>query len=287
MEVEGPCAVITAGWQEREMEMDELVAGIDREVINLRLHHRAEEFFEADTIFRDAHRGHQQRMRQLQEIYRIRLSHTLACVHQLTGNLDNWPEDVVLAEIEDALAMVRELDRHHLGHMRNLQEAFLEEWQPYARPALKEHHLELTDTLYRCPAVLIAGGHVAVLLNRLRLLGLEGPIREKTVLASSAGAMVLGEQVVLFHDSPPQGPGYAEVFEAGLGLFDDLVPLPHARNRLLLDNPTRVSIFARRFEAASCLTLDDGARVDRVDGRWHPRQNIHRLKSDGTVEELA
>ncbi len=81
-----------------------------------------------------------------------------------------------------------------------------------------------------------------------------------------------------------QGPGYAEVFEAGLGLFDDVIPLPHANNRLQLDNPTRVSMFARRFNHASCLTLETGSRVDRIDGKWAPKNNIHCLRENGAVE---
>ena len=90
-------------------------------------------------------------------------------------------------------------------------------------------------------------GHVAVLLNRLRIFKLEPMLAQKPIIAWSAGAMVLAKRIVLFHDTPPQGKGFAEVFEAGLGLYSNLIPLPHAAKRLQLDNPTRVSIFARRF----------------------------------------
>jgi len=281
---EGPCAVITAGWQERELEMAELEGIGNRKTINLQLHHRAETIFKDDPDFREEHRTNQRRIKHLQEIYRIRLNHTLGAVHDLMARAKDFPADVLEHELEDAMVGVRALDQHHLNHMRDIHEDFQEKWRVSSRPHARDHHYELTETLESCTAVLIAGGHVAVLLNRLRLLDLEPFIREKPVLAWSAGAMVLGERVVLFHDSPPQGPGYAEVFEAGLGLFDNVIPLPHANNRLQLDNPTRVSLFARRFNHASCLTLETGSRVDRVDGKWIPKNNIHCLREDGVVE---
>lgn len=61
--------------------------------------------------------------------------------------------------------------------------------------------------------------------------------------------MVLCDRVVLFHDSPPQGRGNAEIFEAGLGLYNNMIPLPHASRRLMLDNTIRVATLAKRFTA--------------------------------------
>ena len=48
--------------------------------------------------------------------------------------------------------------------------------------------------------------------------------------------MAISERVVLFHDSPPQGPGAAEVLDAGLGLVGDVVVLPQPEFRLRLDD---------------------------------------------------
>src|SRR5437764_598914 len=71
----------------------------------------------------------------------------------------------------------------------------------------------------RTSALAIAGGHVAVLLNRLRLFGILALAEGRTIIAWSAGAMAVSDRIVLFHDSPPQGPGNPEVLGAGLGLF--------------------------------------------------------------------
>ena len=80
--------------------------------------------------------------------------------------------------------------------------------------------------------MLIAGGHVAVLVNRLRLFGMRALLGHKPIAAWSAGAMALTTRVLLFHDRPPQGAGNAEIFEHGLDLVPDAVFLPHAATRL-------------------------------------------------------
>ena len=48
------------------------------------------------------------------------------------------------------------------------------------------------------------------------------------------------------------------------------MPLPHARRRLRVDDPIRMSVLARRFAPARCLVLDDGTRVPLDDGRALP-----------------
>ena len=117
----------------------------------------------------------------------------------------------------------------------------------------------LRQRLTGVSALLVAGGHVAVLINRLRLIGGAAAFADLPIIAWSAGAMALGEAIVLFHDSPPQGAANAEVFEAGLGLVHGVVPLPHAQARLRLHDSTRVTLLARRFAPSACLTLDAGA----------------------------
>lgn len=49
---------------------------------------------------------------------------------------------------------------------------------------------------------------------------------EVPIMAWSAGAMVVSERIVLFHDSPPQGRGNAEMLGPGLGLFPRLPSSP-------------------------------------------------------------
>ena len=285
LELEGPFAAITAGWQEREGEVEELDASVGEKTINLLLHRRSEQIFRVDKELRTAHRRHQESMKRLQEIYWVRLKSALDTVHLLMRRRQKYSAGLLDPEIDDAIAVVSDIDRHHLDRIREMKDAFEEQWDPASRELVAAHRAQVTEILDRCSALLIAGGHVAVLLNRIRLLQLEPLIREMPIIAWSAGAMVLGSQVVLFHDTPPQGPGYAEVFETGLDIFDDILPLPHARQRLKLDDPDRVSIFARRFAHLHCLALESSSRLDGEE-RWTARTNIFRLMETGLLQDL-
>ncbi len=285
--VEGEVAVVTAGWQEREAEVDELREHLGGGVVNLRLYARAEEVFRRDRTLARAHRQRQERLRRMQELYRLRLAHAMEAARQLLTRRGD-PE-VVNPERESAIAAIRELDRVHLERVRAVHQALEAELRPFARAAVARQRDELGELLAGCAAFAVAGGHVALLLNRLRLFGLAELVGDRPVFAWSGGAMVLGERLVLFHDDPPQGPGNAEVLEAGIGLFSGLLPLPHARRRLRLDDRLRVGLFARRFGDLDCVALDDGAILRREEGRWTPvgDAGARRLLPDGHVEELA
>ena len=145
---------------------------------------------------------------------------------------------------------------------------------------------ELEHLVEQAGIVCLAGGHVAVLLNRLRLFGLERLLRTRPVIAWSAGAMAISERIVLFHDHPPQGAGNAEVFEAGLGLVRGTVFLPHAAARLALGDRDRVSLLARRLSPASCVTLDDGSLLHWHRNRLVACANSSRLKRTGGTTAL-
>jgi hypothetical protein len=87
---------------------------------------------------------------------------------------------------------------------------------------------------------------------------------------------------VLFHDRAPQGPGHAEVYGSGLSVLRGVVPLPHARARLMLDDAPRMAVFARRFAPDRCILLDSGTRVDS-EGTSPP---VRVLGEDGHVTAL-
>ena len=73
LEISGPVAVVTAGWQERESEDQELETHLGREVIDLRLYHRAADVLERDRELAAALRERQETLQELQELYRLRL----------------------------------------------------------------------------------------------------------------------------------------------------------------------------------------------------------------------
>ncbi|MBS0395160.1 MAG: Type 1 glutamine amidotransferase-like domain-containing protein, partial [Proteobacteria bacterium] len=165
--------------------------------------------------------------------------------------------------------------------------AFARHWQRSARASLAPHRESLARAIEAAAAVLVAGGHVAVLLNRLRLFGLAALLERKPLIAWSAGAMALTERVVLFHDRPPQGAAHAEVLEPGLGLVPGVVALPHAAARLALEDAVRVQAFARRFAPARCLALDHGSLVYWHRGRVVAARDLRCLARDGSVREAG
>jgi peptidase E len=160
-------------------------------------------------------------------------------------------------------------------------------WRPADRPALARQSQQIQRMIERTASVLIAGGHVAVLLNRLALFGMGRLLKDKHLVGWSAGAMALTETVVLFHDHPPQGRGSAEVFERGLAAVPGLVALPHAASRLALDREERLCLFARRFAPSVCVTLDQGAWLGWRAGRIVDGAYASRVTRNGRLHVIA
>ena len=151
-----------------------------------------------------------------------------------------------------------------------------------------EHRREIGEILKGVNAILIAGGHVAIILNRLKIFGILNTQQELPIIAWSGGAMALSDQVVFFHDSPPQGPGDPEVLRAGMGIFQDVLPLPDAQSRLNLEDQARVELFARRFEHFQCVLFDDRTILERSQGVWTSTgsDDAMRLGTEGSVVNL-
>lgn len=281
----GPVCTVTAGWQEREGELGDLDEHIAGRTTELALYRRAEAVFARDPEFHAAYRGRQETLLELQRLYRRRLDHAMAAVREMVEEPGDSP--TLDHERRAALRALRTLDREHLRRIRTVHDHFDRAWAPTTRSVVAEHRRELAELIGGSRAVLIAGGHVEVLLNRLRLFGFDELLRDRVVVAWSAGAMALSERVILFHDHPPQGAGNAEIADAGLSLCPGVVPLPHASTRLRLHDERRVSLFARRFAPARCVTLDSGARLVWREGRLDEASTSFRLMQRGTLRPVT
>ena len=281
LEASGPIAAITAGWQEREQELDELQEHLAQDVVNLRLYERSETILTEDHELAQALQRKKRSLRELQRLYRMRLDHAMADAREMMS-LDG--RDALVRDHRQAsIRALRTLDRQHLTRIQRLHEEFDQEWQPHQRDAVARQRDEVLQEIDGAGAIAIAGGHVAVLLNRLRLFALDDVLPTRPIVAWSAGAMALTERVVLFHDSPPQGAGNAEVFEAGLGCTRGLIALPHASQRLNLDDPVRVALMARRFRPDMTALLDPGTVFERTADGWRGRQSARTLAPRGAV----
>lgn len=281
---EGPVAAVTAGWEDREAEIDELTEHLGREVINLQLHQRSEQILQRDPEFADAWRARRRLIYEARDIYRQRLLHQMEALRRL----DQRPDDAMTREErDDALRMVRELDRHHMERIQAIHAEFELRWCPSDRESVAVPRTDVAELLTGCRSVAFAGGHVAVLRNRLRLFGIAELIGERPLFAWSAGAMCVTEHIVTYHDNPPQGPGDAMLLERGLGICTGIVAVPHAKKRLRLDDPDRVARFARRFGPQICVALDDASGLIWNGTGWELfGDGARRLRPDGSVTDM-
>ena len=283
LELEGPVATITAGWQEREPEDDELDGLLDGRSANLGLYRRRHDVHERDPEYAAAARERSDVLQELHAVYTLRLDHAVAAVNELVTR--DIRASVAAAALDDAIAALREVDRRHLELVAEVHAEFTQRLRPHERPVIAEHRAAVESILQRCALVAVTGGHIGALLTCLYLFDLGTALRAMPVVAWSAGAMAMSERVVLFNDRAPDGRAYAEVYDAGLGLCRGVVALPHARRRLDLDDPVRVLTFARRFAPAACVVLDDGVRLDCSDDATCP-PGARVLTADGRVDVL-
>jgi peptidase E len=265
LSVNGPVVSITAGWRDSEAEMDELQSVIGCPIEDLNLYHQAEEIFTQEPELHSLQRERQDQLLELQRLYRIRLTPAMITARKLLREKDE--SDLLRLEQRAAVSQVRALDRHHLQRISAIHRDFdarrAKLLIPSAATLLGSLHNKVEDS----GLVLIAGGHVAVLINRIRLFRLGEVLARKPIIAWSAGAMVLGERIVLFHDDAPQGKRDAEVLDAGLGIVKKVIPLPHANSRLDWSMRNRMALFSRRFAPAKCCTLDNGSLIQIEDDR--------------------
>jgi len=283
--VRGPAALITAGWQEREGEAG-VVADPGVPVVELGLHARGEQVFADDPELAAAYKARQVKLKLMQDFYRVRIDHAgLAARAVAVRSAD--PE-LRAEEHVASLDLIRQIDRDHLERCRAVHAAFDATWAPRARAVLARHIAELAAAIEPTGVIVIAGGHVAVLLNRLRLFGIAELAGPRPIVAWSAGAMALTERVVLFHDDPPHGQAISEVLDAGLGLARGIVVLPEPRLRLDLDDTVRVGELAQRYAPAVCVAVDHGAQiwVDGEDRRAVRAVAAHRLDPSGLVDPV-
>ncbi len=277
--LKGRIAIVTAGWQERESEDAELVAELGGRVVNLHLHARGEQVFKADRELADAHRERQDALRHMQTLYRLWLERALDA-EQVVGHA-NVPTPLRDEARVGAIDAVRHLDRWHLEQCSRVRAEYDAKLHPFDRTSVQKHRVEIAKLLDECEVLVIAGGHVAVLVNRLLMFGIPELIGTRAVLAWSGGAMAVTDRVVLFHDTPPQGRGACEVLDRGIGLVPGVVVFPEPEQRLELDSAERVSLSARRFAPARCLVMPGGTSATYRSGMFVEAEGARVLDADG------
>ena len=286
LSLDGPVATITAGWQEREPDDAELSTLLGGRAVNLSLYRRWLDVQDRDPQWAAAERDVAGTLAELQELYLLRLDYALQAVYAVQRHAAREAGPDALAggdALGEAIAAVRELDAAHLHRVDGVRGEFFQRLPPHERPVIAGHRAAVAALVGEAAAVVIAGGHVGVLADVLHLFNVAAVLRSP-VLAWSAGAMALTDRIVLFGDRSPQGPGHPEVYGSGLSVLRDVVLLPHARARMLLDDTPRMAVFARRFGPARCVLLDPGTRIELDGGGW--LAGLRVLAEDGRVSSL-
>lgn len=283
LDLDGQFATITAGWQEREPDDEELDYQLDGRSVNLSLYARWLDVLDRDPEYAAADRRLREVLDELQQLYLLRLDHALDAVYALQRRPGS--KALRAAAVTEAIEAVRALDGAHLARIDEVNAGFYEGWPPHDRPVIAHHRGVVSRLLSDVAALVVAGGHVGVLVSAMHLFNVAASLHAP-VIAWSAGVMAMSERVVLFHDRAVQGPGNAELHGPGLSLLRGVVPLPHASGRLLLEDAARMSVFARRFAPARCVLLDAGSRVD-TDSDGDCPVGTRVLAHDGAVSVLA
>jgi len=288
---DGSIVVLRAGWRHDETDDEPVrrILGPDAAVLPL--------YTWFDVVDRElpeiknAYRERQDALIEIKRLHRRRLHPALEAVRDLRAQDDNvHARDTLLHAVDDLRRIDAQLlDANDAVHGR----ATTDPW--VSHPTIAHLRDRAAEILRGAKAVAIAGGHVAVLLNRLAFFGIDRILRERLaagvpVVAWSSGAMILTERIVLFYDDPPDGPAWPELLDRGFGLVKDIVVLPHARRRLDLSDATRVGLLATRFAPTPCIGLENGAWLEHTEEGWRNRGEpgtAIRLTEAGDVDPLA
>lgn len=259
LNIKGPVALVRAGYQEFETDDAALVAAMGVPSVNLTLHARGNDVFKHATGFAEAYQARQQRLRYMQGFYRTRLDGTEEAAKKIS--LRYVDPELLEQEEKVSVDQFRHMDNDHIERCQAVRVAFEKQWRVSEVELIAKHRAEVRDLMATTEALVITGGHVASLLNRLELFDVLANTTGKPIIAWSAGAMVLTDRIVLFHDYPPYGSDIAQVLDSGFGLVPGFVVLPDARRRINLDAKSGIQRFARRMAPSTCVAMDHGSRL--------------------------
>lgn len=279
--VDGPVALVTAGWEEGERndaEVDRRLGGGSR---NLNLYGRRLDVLESDPGYAEAQRLLHTQLAEMRELYQVRVRHALEGVEILRRRFAESGRRPG-PELDTALDAVRTLDEDQAIAMAAAYERFYEQHPPHERPGIARHREEVAAIVADCGAIAIAGGHVGVLNDCLHLCNLAMLIEERPLLAWSAGCMAVTERIVVVDDDDPAGRP-DELYDIGIGVARGMVALPSAGSRLHAHDADRLSVLARRCAPSLCVILDSGDRLELRAGMPADLGSVGVVDNDGRV----
>jgi hypothetical protein len=279
-EVDGPVALITAGWEEGERndaEIDRRLGGGSR---NLGLYGRRLDVLSSDPEYADAERLLRTQLDELREQYQRRLRAALDGVAVMHTRFAGVPGGAG-EQLSAAIDAVRSLDESHAAAMSAAYERFYTAYPPHDRPVISAHRDEVASIVGECAAIAIAGGHVGVLNDCLHLCNLASLIDAQPLLAWSSGCMAISERIVVVDDDDPASRP-AELYDVGIGVARGLVALP-VSGRLHRHDANALALLAARFAPSVCVVLDGGDRLELSSGIATDLGGVGIVATDGRV----
>ena len=281
LQLDGPVALITAGWEEGERndaDIDRRLGGGTR---NLGLYGRRLDVLDSDGDYATAERALHARLAEMREVYLLRLGHALAGAEAIRRRYAGSRRRAG-TELDEALSAVRALDEGHAAAVDAARTDFYRAHPPHERPAIQAHRDAVAAIVAECAALAVAGGHVGVLNECLHLANIGAMLGDRPLLAWSSGCMAVAERIVVIDDTDPAlRPD--EVLDAGIGVVRGMVPIPDARTRLRSRDPERLSLLARRGAPRVCVLLDEGDRVTWDEEHLADLRAARVIGPDGTI----
>ena len=273
----------------------DLVDALLGNTVNLRLHARAEDVFERDTELAAAHGERGRRLRDLQTPLRVRLAHAMDAVYELARRPDRGTN----------ARRARSVRARRRARPRRAPARAQRRGRRRVRRALAAGRARRRRRASR------RGGDDArrgvrprdrrraraALLNRLHLLGVADHVAGMHVFAWSAGAMVVTERIVVFHDDPPHGrptPRCSSTGSAGSPAWSRCrTPAAACSSTTRCESGCSPAVSPRRCASASTTEPTSSPRSaasttpERGDHAFDVVAACCTCRADGSVDELA
>ena len=285
LDIDGPVALVTAGWEEAERNDADLDRALGGGTRNLGLYGRRLDIMDCDPEYAAADRALRAAVADMREVYLVQLRYALRgvdAVRQHAAKARRLAGD----ELDEAIETVRNLDQRYATRLLEAHDEFYAAVPPHEREVIAAHRAEVAAIVAECAAVAVAGGHVRVLTESLHLSNLGAVLGDRPLIAWSSGAMAVCERVMVVddHDLAERSD---EVLDAGIGVVHGVVPIVAAARRLRAEPRNRLAVLARRVAPRVCVLLDEGDRLP-CDADGVPDFQLARVVApDGTVIDTS
>jgi hypothetical protein len=175
-------------------------------------------------------------------------------------------------ELQQLLQNLQENDDRFVALLDRVEARVFDDTGILYHPLWREARARLEAHILSAGAMLFFGGQLEVLLEGLRFFRLREPIieasrRGASFIAMSAGAMVLGERIIVYDDFAPERRDF-QLFDRGLGLVQKFQLFPHCMDRIQTDDPSNLAYLARRFRYHSCVGLNERSFLQMELSPW-------------------